>query len=130
MTKDLIITEVEYSHTPKRIIRVKIRSAHPLTTRYVEAVISRRQVVWLLDAKSVIRTPSTQHNQPGPEVIHYPVKGAWFIKTEPNDNEEDNLSNLDHKIILTNITQNLLDCDLNQLYNFLYHWKLPTLGTR
>jgi len=119
MSSQLIITEVDYSDVPKHIINVKIRSLLSVEASFIEAIISRKQVLWLLDAKIIIRTPSVRLGQPGPKVIPHPVKGTRFIKTEPNDEEEDNLSNLNDKIIVTADTYDLRRFDLSQLQKIL-----------
>lgn len=107
-TKKLLITQVDYTKTPKRITRVKV-FVIPNKGNYC-AVITRGEVVSLMDVNVMFYTTleEVEYNMILPEsfpkdtdgltlVFKYPpneIKEKTFIKTEKNNNPEDNLENL------------------------------------
>ena len=121
MQHDLFIVQATYSPPPKKQITwVKLRSLSLLTGKLVEAVTTRHQIVIILQTGAVIKTFSTHPFIPDPEVLYYPLNGDWYIKTAPNDIEEDNLESLNN---VTECPYIFSNNETAQLYQFLFqHW--------
>ena len=95
--KQCYIYAVRYEKERRRIQKVKARIYAGMSSK-PEQDFLREEIIEMIDNDYVVETRiriTRDSYEPGAPVLTYMLNGERYIKTEANDNEEDNLGELE-----------------------------------